>query len=143
MSSGIKITRIEVWITNRNSRFDQSRNFVAFMDLGESSHLASSYWQTDPAYPQPSNLSNNLLSTIKENYPGARNINTVTQALTPLRAYGIEGGMDYEKVESARLLSSSEYTLNSTLGHSRTQAPDVGPHDEKCLLTRRIPGAKV
>lgn len=117
VSSGIKITRIEVWITNRNSRFDQSRNFVAFMDLGESSHLASSYWQTDPAYPQPSNLSNNLLSTIKENYPGARNINTVTQALTPLRAYGIEGGMDYEKVESARLLSSSEYTLNSTLGY--------------------------
>ncbi len=32
-------------------------------------------------------------------------------------AYGIEGGSDYEKVESARLLSSSEYTLNSTLGY--------------------------
>ena len=117
VSSGIQITRIEVWITNRNSRFDQSRNFVAFMDLGESSHTASNYWQTNPAYAQPSNLSNNLLSVIKEDYPGARNINSVTQALTPLNAYGIEGGIDYEKVESARLLSSSEYTLNSTLGY--------------------------
>ena len=117
VSSGIQITRIEVWITNRNSRFDQSRNFVAFMDLGESSHTASNYWQTNPAYAQPSNLSNNLLSVIKEDYPGARNINSVTQALSPLNAYGIEGGIDYEKVESARLLSSSEYTLNPTLGY--------------------------
>ncbi|WP_289764611.1 cell surface protein SprA [uncultured Duncaniella sp.] len=117
VSSGIQITRIEVWITNRNGRFDQSRNFVAFMDLGESDHLASDYWQGNQAYLQPSNLSNNLLSVIKQDYPGARNINTVTQALSPLNAYGISGGIDYEKVESARLLSSSEYTLNSTLGY--------------------------
>lgn len=117
VSSGIQITRIEVWITNRNARFDQSRNFVAFMDLGENRVLASDYWLTDPAYPQPSNLSNNLLSTIKNDYPAARNINTVTQALAPLSAMGINGGMDYEKVESARLLSSSEYTLNPTLGY--------------------------
>ncbi|MDE6556603.1 MAG: cell surface protein SprA, partial [Duncaniella sp.] len=58
-----------------------------------------------------------LLQVIKTEYPGARNINTVTQALAPLSAYGIDGGSDYEKVESARLLSSSEYTLNSTLGY--------------------------
>ncbi len=37
--------------------------------------------------------------------------------LEPLSAYGIEGGRDYEKVESARLLSTSEYTLNATLGY--------------------------
>ena len=41
----------------------------------------------------------------------------VTQALEPLRAYGIEGGKDFEKVESARLLKSSEYTLNDDLGY--------------------------
>ncbi|MDE6062210.1 MAG: cell surface protein SprA, partial [Duncaniella sp.] len=117
VSSGIKITRIEVWITNRNSHFDQSRNFVAFMDLGESNHLANDFWKPNSAYQQPSNLSNNLLSVIKEDFPGARNINTVTQALAPLNTYGIDGGIDYEKVESARLLSSSEYTLNSTLGY--------------------------
>ena len=65
----------------------------------------------------PSNNSNDLLSIIKEQYPDARNINQVTQALAPLGAHGIEGGKDYEKIESARLLSSSEYTLNSTLGY--------------------------
>ena len=117
MSSGINITRIEVWITNKNSRFDQSRNFVAFTDLGENRVLSSHHWIPDMAVPVPSNNSNNLLSTIKTEYPDARNINSVTQALSPLAAFGIEGGKDYEKVESARLLSSSEYTLNSTLGY--------------------------
>ncbi len=117
VTSGINITRIEVWITNKNSRFDQSRNFVAFMDLGENSVLANNYWQPDYAVSVPSNSSNNLLSTIKTEYPDARNINSVTQALSPLAAFGINGGRDYEKVESARLLSSSEYTLNPTLGY--------------------------
>ncbi|MDE6391401.1 MAG: cell surface protein SprA, partial [Duncaniella sp.] len=69
-----------------------------------------------------SNQSNNLLSIIKTDYPGARNINTVTQTLAPLADHGVDGGKDYEKVESARLLSSSEYTLNSTLGYISLKA---------------------
>lgn len=116
VSSGVNITRIEVWITNKSGKYEQARNFVGFMDLGESEHLASNYWS--PSNQQiPSNSSNNLLEVVKTNYPGARNISQVTQALEPLSAYGITGGRDYEKVESARLLSSSEYTLNATLGY--------------------------
>ncbi len=117
VSSGVNITRIEVWVTNKSGRYDESRNFVGFMDLGENTNLASDYWIPSQARPNPSNQSNNLLQVIKTEYPGARNINEVTQALSPLQAYGISGGRDYEKVESARLLSSSEYTLNSTLGY--------------------------
>jgi cell surface protein SprA len=117
VSSGVNITRIEVWVTNKSGKYNESRNFVGFMDIGEQNNLASDYWTTNPAYPNPSNQSNNLLSVIKNDYPDARNINQVTQALEPLGAYGITGGRDYEKVESARLLSSSEYTLNSTLGY--------------------------
>ena len=117
VSSGIKITRIEVWVTNKSGKYDQSRNFVGFMDLGEESHLANDYWTPNPALPNPANASNNLLQLLKSDFPGARNINDVTQALEPLAAYGIQGGKDYEKVESARLLSSNEYTLNSTLGY--------------------------
>lgn len=117
VSSGIKINRIEVWITNKNGNYNESRNFVGFMDLGENRNLANSYWVPNRGEDVPSNNSNNLLQVIKSEYPGARNINTVTQTLDPLKAYGIEGGQDYEKVESARLLRESEYTLNSTLGY--------------------------
>ncbi|MCM1319007.1 MAG: cell surface protein SprA [Muribaculaceae bacterium] len=117
VSSGVNITRIEVWVTNKSGKYDESRNFVGFMDLGESTNLATDYWTVNPGLPIPSNQSNDLLSVIKSEYPGARNINQVTQVLAPLSAYGITGGRDYEKVESARLLKSSEYTLNSTLGY--------------------------
>ena len=117
VTSGIKITRIEVWVTNKNNNYDASRNIVAFMDLGENTHLANSHWAPNMSIPTPANSSNDLLSTIKTEYPDARNISVVSQALSPLQAYGFEGGRDYEKVESARLLKESEYTLNSTLGY--------------------------
>ncbi len=117
VSSGVNITRIEVWVTNKSGNYNQSRNIVAFMDLGENRVLGNNYWVTNSAIDNTSNGSNNLLSVIKNEYPGARRISTVTQALEPLSAYGIDGGKDFEKVESARLLSSSEYTLNATLGY--------------------------
>ena len=117
VSSGISITRIEVWVTNKSGKYEQARNLVAFQDLGEAERLSNNYWHGDPSMPIPTNNSNNLLSTIKNEYPGARNMNTVSSALEPLMAYDFTGGSDYEKVESARLLSSSEYSLNSTLGY--------------------------
>ena len=117
VTSGISITRIEVWITNKNSNYQESRNFVGFMDLGENTRLANDYWVADRAMPIPTNASNNLLEVLKRDYPDARNINRVTQVLEPLQAYGIMGGKDFEKVESARLLKSNEYTLNPQLGY--------------------------
>ncbi len=117
VNSGVQITRIEVWVTNKSGNFNQSRNIVAFMDLGENSVLANDYWKKSGGTENTSNESNNLLTIIKNDYPGARNINTVTQDLEPLREFGIEGGLDFEKVESARLLSESDYTLNPTLGY--------------------------
>ena len=117
VSSGINITRIEVWVTNKSGYYDEARNFVGFMDLGENRLLANDFWIPNMGQIVPSNRSNNLLDVMKSQYPEARNINNVTQALQPLQAYGITGGKDFEKVESARLLKSSEYTLNSTLGY--------------------------
>ncbi|MBR3765976.1 MAG: cell surface protein SprA, partial [Muribaculaceae bacterium] len=117
VSSGVNITRVEVWVTNKSGNYNQSRNLVAFMDLGENRRLANNHWVPNHTFDNPANTSNNLLSTIKTDYPDARNINMVTQALEPLAVYGFDGGKDFEKVESARLLTESEYTLNSTLGY--------------------------
>ncbi len=72
VSSGIKINRIEVWITNKNGNYNESRNFVGFMDLGENRNLANSYWVPNMGEDVPSNNSNNLLQVIKSEYPGAR-----------------------------------------------------------------------
>lgn len=117
VSSGIEIKRIEVWITNKRGNFNEARNIMGFLDLGENKHLACSHWTPDLSTDNPSNESNSMLSEIKNQYLEARYISQAANALAPLQAYGFEGGHDYEKIESARLLTSSEYTLNSSLGY--------------------------
>lgn len=117
VSSGINITRIEVWVTNKRGNFNESRNIMAFMDAGESQHISNSHWQATSPMANPTNTSNSLLTEIKENYPDARYISQAATALEPLSAYGFEGGKDYEKIESARLLSSNEYKVNNSLGY--------------------------
>ena len=118
-SSGIQITRIEVWVTNKRSNFNESRNIMAFMDLGEGEqrNICNNHW-IGVTGSLPDSSSNNMYKEIKENYPDARYMSKASIALAPLASeYGFDGGKDYEKIESARLLTSAEYTLNAELGY--------------------------
>jgi len=121
IKSGINIDRIEVWLTNRRSDFNQARNIIAFADLGEHIHIFNTnFTQSAGSDIVPYNKANNLYTTIVNNYPGARDISQVNQILggTPL-----EGGTDYEKIESARKLDASEYTFNPQLGYISLRVP--------------------
>ena len=112
IASGVQINKIEVWITNKRGNYEQARNMVAFTDLGENSdHTLNSSWGGAPNLP-PDNNTNSLYGTIRET--AFRDLQQTSSALEGLN--GMEGGMDYDKIESARLLTSSEYTLNSALG---------------------------
>jgi cell surface protein SprA len=113
IASGISISRIEVWITNKVSSTGQTRNIVGFADLGEYERISNPLFTPQGRTAVPYNEANTLYSTIVGQFPGAREISTVSQTF---EGY-IEGGKDYEKIESARLLSPSEYTLNSQLGY--------------------------
>ena len=118
VSSGIEITKVEVWVTNKKSNYDEARNILAWTDLGETTeHIHNSHWTaTGAEYPE--SKTNTLYNEIVNTYSGIRDISNVATVLAPLEsAYGITGGTDYEKIESARLLSSSEYILNSSLGY--------------------------
>lgn len=112
ITSGVTINRVEIWVTNTSGQTENTRNIVGFVDLGESSRISNSQWTgTGTAYP--SNNSNNLYSTIVNSYADARNSDQTSTVLDAI----MTGGVDYEKVENARLLTSSEYTLNSHLGY--------------------------
>lgn len=116
ISSAITINRIEAWITNKRSNYDQARNVVAFSDLGENKkdHISKpNLFPPSGSIDKPYNGANTLYQIITSTYPDARDISKVTQALGSL----LEGGMDYEKVESARKLDDSEFTLNKQLGY--------------------------
>ena len=111
IASGVQINKIEVWVTNKRGNYDEARNIVAFTDLGESASHSQLYWGANQR-PAPDNKMNNLYTDIQ-----ATNFRQIDQTSTALGGLnGMEGGVDFEKIESARLLNSSEYTLNSALG---------------------------
>lgn len=113
VNSGISITRIEVWVTNKSSRFDQARNIVAFVDLGENQSNISNPAEFHGNGVYPSNTTNDLYQQMAEGrYKDIRDINQVSKVLS-----GFKSGKDYEKLENARLLDPSEYILNEKLGY--------------------------
>ena len=121
--SGITINRIEVWTTNKNGATTNTRNIVAFSDLGEQQHIGNGMWAPGGT-TNPSNASNSLYATLTSSLSAARDI---SQATLVLDGAGLQGGTDYEKLETARLLSPSEYVVNSSLGYislKSTMQPD-------------------
>ena len=105
LTTGITINRVEVWVTNKTGTTTNTRNIVAFNDLGDGPVA------TVPAQ----NSANGLYAQLTSTYADARNIDQTTSVLDGHD--GLEGGTTYEKLESARLLNSSEYTLNSAMGY--------------------------
>ncbi|NQT78316.1 MAG: cell surface protein SprA [Bacteroidetes bacterium] len=109
--SDINITRIEVWVTNIGAAVTENRNIVAFQDLGENKVIYNAAVLPNPGRVYPSNNSNTLLENLDTN-----NIRDINTASNYLKSLGYNPGIDFEKVEVARKLDRSEYTLNSRLG---------------------------
>ena len=116
VASGVTINRIEVWVTNKRGNYDQARNIVALADLGESAaeHVLNGQWTTK-GERIPFNKANSLYETLTQSYGEVRDIQQTSTVLQGIP--NMDSGEDYEKVESARLLSSNEYTLNAALGY--------------------------
>lgn len=116
INSGITISKIEVWVTNKTGNYTDARNIVALTDLGETGDdISNSTMWDGRAGDMPDNDANNLYAAMTNSYSGARDPNTTTQTMNGIS--GMKTARDYEKVENARLLSSSEYTLNEHLGY--------------------------
>ncbi len=122
VSTGVNIEKIEVWVTNKTSRFEDvsNRNIVAFMDLAENQ---GNIYNTVPTFqgvpgspPNPANSSNGLYGEMLTTYAGVRNIDEVADAFASLYP-AFQIGRDYEKIENARRLTEREYTVNKQLGY--------------------------
>ncbi len=117
ITSGIEITRIEVWMTNKRSNYDNARNLLAFTDLGEGAlkHMQLPDYYSGNDNSAPANNANTLYQKLIQT-PDLRQIEKVT---TGMEAFDpqMKSGREFEKIESARLLSPSEYSLNKSLGY--------------------------
>ncbi len=124
INSPVNITKIEVWITNKTGTTNNTRNIVAFLDLGETGPNNDNNFEEDNIYNDDftspkegihpdNNNANDMFESIKFRFPNELNINNVNNtSLGPL-----SNGTDFEKLERARKLSDSEFSFNSQLGY--------------------------
>jgi len=123
INSPINITRVEVWITNRNASTEDFRSIVAFADIGES--------KTNVLVDENGVILNNVITQAQvsgNNLPfnganrigteiipggGIRDVSNIDSSLLP---YNMQNGTNYSVLENARKLNQNEYRLNSQLG---------------------------
>ncbi|OOG74678.1 cell surface protein SprA [Flavobacterium sp. A45] len=139
IDSRVQITRLEVWITNRQNRVNTTsnnlRNIIALQDLGEAQItglpdnkvvvLNPSTGMFVKPIDSPSDNTNNLYdpALIKTNTgylnDNIREIVTASSGFSP--SIDVSEGQDYSKLENARKLLSNEYTFNPQLGYISLQ----------------------
>jgi cell surface protein SprA len=118
VTSRINVTAVEVYITNTRGSFNNTRNILAFTDLGSDRRILNpSVVQRLPGDPVARNGANTLYRDLNGGFPGADDIRNFNNADGELQNQGLESGSDYERLENATLLSPTEYTLNPELGY--------------------------
>ena len=114
MTTGIEINRVEIWVTNKTGNTSGTRNIIALTDLGENTLVSNPIWGLT-GQMVPGNAANTEYQTLVNQYADARYIDQTSTVLAGIS--GFENGVDYEKLSSARLLTSSEFTVNKALGY--------------------------
>lgn len=120
INSGVKITRVEVYVTNRSNNTQDLRDMVAYLDLGEGRPYNTNYANpTAPAPPKliPAENTNNLLFN---QINTVRDSETLTSTLSGL---GLVNGTDFAFIKSARKLSERDFTFHPDLGYISLQTP--------------------
>jgi cell surface protein SprA len=109
LNSGVKITRVDVYVTNRANNTQNLRSVVGYLDLGESTPYNKSL-QGNPNNKAASNESNNLYNKVRS-YRTSDNLesNLISQDLTK--------GTDYEVIKSARKLLPTDFKFQPDLGY--------------------------
>ncbi|HEX6193903.1 MAG TPA: cell surface protein SprA [Chitinophagaceae bacterium] len=118
VNSSIQILKVEVWVTNRNGTTTDTRDIVAFMDLGETNPFnVPTNGNTDP---KPFNKANALYDNLLAN-PATRNSSQVTGVLTG-PAFNLSPVQDFEKTFARKLLPT-DYYFNPQIGFLSLNQP--------------------
>ena len=119
VNSPVNITKVEVWITNKTGTTNNTRNIVSFLDLGETGpniYNSQFTFSNGGIFPD-NNSANTMYESLTNTFSGIRDINNVNNIFSSQTAIGFLNGQDYEKLERARKLNESEYSLNNQLGY--------------------------
>ena len=118
VTSGLNITRVEVYVTNRTNNTQTLRNIVGLQDLGENSRIGNTNAVTPVgSSPVATNDANNLFGRVS----GITNADQATQQLES--TIGLRNNDDFVILRGARKLTDAEYTVNRQLGYISLNAP--------------------
>ncbi len=125
VNSSAYITRMEVWLTNRTNNTENTRNILAFADLGEAK---AEDCQGNPGILTSGELPDNEANGLYEwasNQPLVRGFsNAVSVLSSQVTSPGpFQQAIHYEKVENARKLTDQEFTYNALLGYISLNTP--------------------
>lgn len=117
--SGISISRVEVYVINRNNDTQTQRNIVAFMDLAEGNVI----YQEVRGLVQPgrgnvpnNNNANNLYFELTST-PGIRDAVNIDKILVDQATFDMIKGTHYDKINGARKLNEREFIIHRELGY--------------------------
>ena len=132
INSSVRITRVEVWVTNKSNDTKNIRNIIALHDLAESDpdftiadDIISNFFNQNNSNLNPDNSVNNFdpskigQNLLNENIRDITNVNLGFESGSNLF---IEGS-DYSILENARKLDENEYSVNEQLGYISLQQP--------------------
>ena len=119
VNSPVNITKVEVWITNKTGTTNDTRNIVSFLDLGETTgNIFNTQFTLSNGGSFPDNdAANDMYQSLTNQFNGIRDINDVNNVFSSQIGIGFLNGQDYEKLERARKLTESEYTIHPQLGY--------------------------
>ncbi len=122
ITSGVTITRVEVYVTNRTQSTETLRNLVALADLGESNPYNKGNAAMQPILPGQSvdNRNNGLYAKLIAD-PQIRKSDQSSYQLES--AYGFQRGTDFDMLKGAKRLNEREYRVNQQLGYISLAAP--------------------
>jgi cell surface protein SprA len=112
INSNIRITRLEIWVTNKVNAVQNVRNIVAALPVGEST------WPINTAggatYPDNAKL---------PFYNPASWTQSDRTNVSSAKFQSLENGTEIEYLNNARLLNPNEYTFNDLLGYISLNQP--------------------
>lgn len=123
VTSGVTVTRLEVYVTNRTNTTDQLRNVVGFSDLAEPApyNRANPNIQSSVAPGSPAdNAANTLFARIKASVP-LRNADQTPDVLTG--TFGLQRGTDFDVLKGAKRLTDREFRFEPQLGYISLVTP--------------------
>ncbi len=114
--SQMNVTRVEVYILNRNNDTETLRGVAGFMDLGEGEVIfRNDNPQVGEGQGGPARNDANQLFASLQSQSGLRDINQTSSILET--DFNFVKATDFEVITSARKLTEREYTFNSQLGY--------------------------